>query len=76
MDDRAIAEALSIFVRNVAVDAASVSVRDGVATIRGAAPSSRDRRAIEDLVAAHDGVRRVENQLAIEVRGFAHPSHQ
>lgn len=46
-----------------------VAYRAGVVTLLGAVASATQRQAIEDLVAAHDGVDRVVSELAIGAAG-------
>jgi osmotically-inducible protein OsmY len=70
-DDRAITEALRAFV--CALGSASVDVRldyrAGVVTLTGAVASAIHRQAVEDLVAAHDGVTGIVSELRLAVPG-------
>ena len=65
--DDAAAEALRAFVRALGPAAADVRVEyhTGVVTLAGAVPSATQRQAIEDLVAAHDGVTNVICELRV-----------
>ena len=66
-DDDAITEALRAFV--CALGSASVDVRldyrAGVVTLTGAVASETQREAVEDLVAAHDGVASIVSELRV-----------
>ena len=66
-DDAAVTEALRAFV--CALGSACVDVRldyrEGVVTLMGAVASMINRQAVEDLVAAHDGVERVVSELRV-----------
>ena len=65
VDDYDVAEALTAFVRNVTSDAVTIEFEAGAATINGRVSSARTRRAIEDLIAAHEGVQYVVNNLQV-----------
>jgi osmotically-inducible protein OsmY len=66
VDDYDVAEALTAFVRNATSDDISVEFAAGAATISGRVSSAQTRRAIEDLIAAHEGVEYVVNNLVVE----------
>ena len=60
-----IAASLQTFVRNATDDEIQVWFSDGVAVLTGTTTSATRRTAIEDLVAAHDGVLRIENRIEV-----------
>ena len=66
-EDNAIAEALRAFV--CALGPAATDVRlefaAGVATLTGAVASDTQRQAVEDLLAAHDGIDAVVCELRV-----------
>lgn len=70
-DDDAIAEALRTFVCALGPAAAAVRVEfhAGVVSLIGGIASATQRQAIEDLVAAHDGVERVASELRVVAGG-------
>ena len=69
--DRRIEEAAksSYNFRKVLDQKVDISVRDGVATLTGTAPTDDQRRIAEDTVAGMDGVTRVDNKLRVEGGG-------
>ena len=60
-----IAASLQSFVRNATDDEITVWFADGVAVLTGRTASATQRTAIEDLVAAHDGVLRIDNRIEV-----------
>ena len=73
LDDSDIGDALMAFARNVTGDDVSVTFADGVAVLSGRVRSATARQAIEDLVAAHDGVSSVENNMVVTAPAPASP---
>ena len=65
LDDTDIAEALSAFLRNATGEDVSVEFVAGVASLSGRTRTANARRAIEDLVMAHEGVLSVVNNIAV-----------
>jgi osmotically-inducible protein OsmY len=65
-DDRCLNDALRAFVRAAAQGDVSVEYAAGVASLRGSVTSFTARAAVEDLVAAHEGVESVVNHLIVE----------
>jgi osmotically-inducible protein OsmY len=65
VDDYDVAEALTAFARNATGEDVHVEFAAGAATISGRVASAQARRAIEDLIAAHEGVESVVNALLI-----------
>lgn len=65
VNDYDIAEALTAFARRVGGDEVVVEFAAGVASISGRVASAQARLAIEDLIAAHEGVESVVNNLMI-----------
>jgi osmotically-inducible protein OsmY len=70
-DDAAVTEALRTFACALGPAAADVRVEfhAGVVTLAGCVASATQRQAIEDLVAAHDGVDRVASELRVAADG-------
>ena len=65
VDDGDVADALTLFARRVAGDRVTVEFAAGTASLSGAVASADARRALEDLVAAHEGVDSVVNDLVV-----------
>ena len=70
-DNDAITEALRAFVCALGPAAADVRLdyRAGVVMLTGAVASETHRQAVEDLVAAHDGVTGIVSELRVAVPG-------
>ncbi len=70
-DDSAITEALRAFVCALGPSAADVRLEfaDGVVTLTGIVASDTQRQAVEDLLAAHDGVTNVICNLRMAAPG-------
>jgi osmotically-inducible protein OsmY len=68
-EDREIAAAILAFLRRAAPGVSVVECRRGVVTIAGVVATPTERRAVGDMVRAHDGVRRVENRLEVRAGG-------
>ncbi len=68
MSDLDVTAALSAFVRNATQDGVMVEFAGGVASLSGYVSSTTSRRAIEDLVRAHEGVLSVVNNLVVQPR--------
>ena len=65
VNDYDVAEALTAFARRVGGEDVLVEFAAGAATISGHVASAQARRAIEDLIAAHEGVESIVNNLAV-----------
>ena len=65
VNDYDVADALSAFARRVAGDAVTVEFAAGAASLSGYVASEQARRALEDLIAAHEGVESVVNNLIV-----------
>jgi osmotically-inducible protein OsmY len=65
VDDYDILDALNAFVRSATPNHVSVEFADGVASLYGSVPSAPARRALEDLVMAHEGVVSVVNNIVL-----------
>jgi hypothetical protein len=65
LNDYDVADALNAFARRVVGDGVSVEFAAGVASLLGTVPSEQARLAIEDLIAAHEGVESVVNNLLV-----------
>jgi osmotically-inducible protein OsmY len=63
--DAEIADAVGGFLRRAAPGASVVECRRGVVVIAGVAATRNERRAVEDFVRAHEGVRGVVNRLRV-----------
>jgi osmotically-inducible protein OsmY len=66
MNDYDVADALNAFVRNATSEDVTVEFATGVASLNGCVSSEQTRMALEDLVAAHEGVESVVNNIAVE----------
>jgi len=65
VNDYDIADALGEFARRIAGDGITVEFAAGVASLSGRVASAQARLALEDLIAAHEGVDSVVNNLVI-----------
>ncbi len=65
MNDYDVADALNAFVRNATGEDVAVEFGAGVASLSGRVSSEQARMALEDLVAAHEGVESVVNNLVV-----------
>jgi len=65
LDDTDLAEALNAFVRNATGEDVTTEFAAGVASLSGRVRSESARRAIEDLVMAHEGVLSVVNNITV-----------
>jgi len=65
LNDYDVADALNAFARRVAGDSVSVEFAAGAASLHGSVPSEQARLALEDLIAAHEGVESVVNNLLV-----------
>ena len=66
VNDYDVADALSEFARRVAGDGVAVEFAAGVASLSGHVVSAQTRLVLEDLIAAHEGVDSVVNNLVVE----------
>jgi osmotically-inducible protein OsmY len=71
VDDYDVADALNAFVRNATGEDVAVEFAAGAATLNGRVSSAQARLALEDLVAAHEGVESVVNNLAVSAEATA-----
>jgi osmotically-inducible protein OsmY len=69
VNDYDVADALSAFARRIAGDGVAVEFAAGVASLSGGVASEQTRRALEDLIAAHEGVESVVNSLVVVTQG-------
>jgi osmotically-inducible protein OsmY len=74
VDDYDIADALNAFVRNATGEDITVEFAGGIASLIGRVSSAQARLAIVDLVAAHDGVESVVNNLTLATEAPARPA--
>jgi osmotically-inducible protein OsmY len=65
LDDTDVAEALAAFLRSATGEDVSVEFAAGVASLTGRVRSATARRAIEDLVMAHEGVQSIVNNITV-----------
>ena len=70
--DAEIAAAVSGFLRRAAPGASVVECRRGVVSLGGVVATRSERRAAEDMVRAHEGVRGVVNRLRVESEPSRH----
>lgn len=66
ISDTDVCDALNAFVRNAMPEGVTVEFADGVASLSGSVSRRQSRRAIEDLIMAHDGVLSVVNNLVVQ----------
>ena len=71
VNDYDVADALTAFARRTAGDDVTIEFAAGAATITGRVASPQARRAIEDLIAAHEGVESVVNNLLVTAEASA-----
>ena len=64
LNDYDVADALNAFARRIA-EGVTIEFAAGVASLHGTVPSEQARRAVEDLIAAHEGVENVVNDLIV-----------
>jgi hypothetical protein len=74
VNDYDVADALNAFARRVAGEAVTVDFTAGAATLSGRVASDQARRALEDLIAAHEGVESVVNDLVVAPEAARTPS--
>jgi osmotically-inducible protein OsmY len=74
VNDYDVADALTAFARRVAGDGVTVEFAAGAASLSGAVASAEARRALEDLIAAHEGIDSVVNNLAVTPEGARTPA--
>ena len=65
VNDYDVADALNAFAHRTAGDGVVVEFGAGVAMLSGSVASAEARRALEDLIAAHEGVESVVNNIVV-----------